>query len=348
MNWLSFGDIGTRIDNISAFQPRSDFEKKIINFIADWQSNVTSYSFHTSGSTGTPKTIRLSKQQMTASAEATVSVLGLVPGQTSLLCINPDFIGGKMMIVRALLNRMNLIAVPPSSNPLLSIDAPVHFTAMVPLQVKTVLKYAATGKKLNRIGKLLIGGAPADGALRRQLKTLDTEVYSTYGMTETASHVALENLSRHGEEGCFTALPNVHLSVDARNCLVINAPMTGDVDVVTNDVVTLVNPQQFGWLGRYDNVINSGGIKIHPEQLEKRIMQVLRSHHFDNRLFVTAKKDERLGQKVVLVMEGNALPTDRIRAILKASLDNYTTPREIVVVEKFQETATGKIIRKPT
>ncbi len=348
MSWISFGVHPISIDQLSTYLPKNDFERSTLQFINDWSNGGNSFSIQTSGSTGKPKIIIVSRQQMVESAKATIKALKLMPGQTSLLCMAPKFIGGKMMIVRSLLRDMNIVAVAPSSDPLKVLTESIDFTAMVPLQVKTILEDSESTKKLSQINNVLIGGGSVDSTLQKQLKALNIQAYSTYGMTETVSHIALKKLDYSGSENYFTALDGVSISIDNRNCLVVNAPMTNNIDIVTNDVVEIIDFKKFKWLGRYDNVINSGGIKIHPEKLEGKISGLLAKHGFNKRLFVFGKDDNLLGQKLVLVLEGSQITESLAQELLKASLDKYEVPKEILFSEKFIETQNGKIQRSKT
>jgi O-succinylbenzoic acid--CoA ligase len=307
-----------------------DFEKPVGDFLLDWFDSKAYIEMQTSGTTGAPKLISVSKQAMVESALATGDFFELHPGDKALHCLPVKYVAGKMMLVRAMILGLDLEFVAPSSHPLDHLDLDFDFVAMVPLQAQNSLV------ELKRVKKMIIGGAAINKNLEKQLLKLPTQVFETYGMTETITHIAARKLG----EKAFTVLPGVTISYDDRNCLVIHAPRISDDVIVTNDIVELVNENQFVFLGRMDNVINSGGIKLIPEQIEEKL-----AHHIHQRFFITSKPDPELGEKVVLVVEGEQhdLGDD-----LYDELDKYEKPKEIVFIKSFKETGSGKVMRKET
>ncbi|WP_343486510.1 AMP-binding protein [Allomuricauda sp. d1] len=312
------------------------FERHIGNFLLDWIGEKDTIAVQTSGSTGTPKTIQLKKEHIVNSASATGSFFDLKSGQSALLCLPCGFIAGKMMLVRALVLGLHLEYIEPISNPLAGMDKSYGFCAMVPLQAENSLP------KLTSIKKLIVGGAPISHVLGEKLKSLPTQVFETYGMTETITHIAAKRMDDEGS--FFKVLPNVTISKDKRGCLVIDAPNIGVHQLATNDLVELHGDDKFVWLGRYDNVINSGGIKLIPEQIEEKLNDIL-----DSRFFVVGIPDERLGEKLVLVVEGT-YDTEKLNEDVKKleSLSEYEVPKEILRAHKFIETGNGKIKRAAT
>ena len=307
-----------------------DFEKPVGDFLLDWFDSKSFIEMETSGTTGTPKTISVSKQAMVDSALATGDFFDLQPGNRALQCLPVKYVAGKMMLVRAMILGLDLEFVAPSSHPLDNNEINFDFVAMVPLQAQNSIA------ELKKVKKMIVGGASINKALEKQLLKLPTQVYETYGMTETITHIAARKLG----EKAFTVLPYVTISYDDRNCLVIHAPRISDEVILTNDIVELVNENQFLFLGRMDNVINSGGIKLIPEQIEEKLASKI-----SQRFFIASKPDNELGQKVVLVIEGE---NQEIDDSLYESLDKYEKPKEIVFVSKFKETGSGKILRKET
>lgn len=305
-----------------------DFEKPVGDFLLDWFDGKPFIEMQTSGTTGTPKLISISKQAMVESALATGDFFGLRPGDKALHCLPVKYVAGKMMLVRAMILGLDLEFVAPNSHPLDHVDMDFDFVAMVPLQAQNSLT------ELKRVKKMIVGGAAINKNLEKELLKLPTQVYETYGMTETITHIAARKLG----EKAFTVLPGVTISYDDRNCLVIHAPRISDDVIVTNDLVELLNENQFIFMGRVDNVINSGGIKLIPEQIEEKL-----SHQLTQRFFIASKPDAELGEKVILVIEGEAF--DLAEGVYKA-LDKYEKPKEVLFVPKFKETATGKIMRK--
>jgi O-succinylbenzoic acid--CoA ligase len=240
-------------------------------------------------------------------------------------------VAGKMMLVRAMILGLDLDFVAPSSHPLAHNDQKYDFVAMVPLQAQNSLK------ELKNVKKLIVGGAAVNKTLEKQLLKLSTQVYETYGMTETITHIAARELG----EKAFSVLPDVTVSYDDRNCLVIHAPRISEDVIVTNDIVELVNENQFVFLGRLDHVINSGGIKLIPEQIENKLISKI-----TQRFFIASKPDSELGERVILVIEGVSQDIDT--STLYQDLDKYEKPKEIVFIDQFKETASGKIMRKET
>ncbi len=311
-------------------------DKELAGFLLDWLYPKSTLLVNTSGSTGSPKTITLEKAKMIASAKATGAYFDLPEGTKALSCLSFNYIAGKMMLVRALTLGWQLEVVFPNKKPLSQTKIDFDFAAMVPLQVMGSMK------DLHRVKQIIVGGAPVSAVLEKQLRAVPAKMYATYGMTETITHVAIKKLNHRTEEeeesNVYEALPGVSFSVDERKCLVIDAPDVSSEKVVTNDVVDLLSETRFKWLGRADFVINSGGVKIHPEQVEQVLDLVI-----DAPFFVTSMPDETLGEKVVLVIEGNE---DSFPEIDYVGLDPYEIPKEIFFVKEFSYTTTGKINRK--
>ena len=307
-----------------------DFEKPVGDFLLDWFDSKPYIEMQTSGSTGTPKVIRVDKQAMVNSAMATGDFFELRSGNRALQCLPVKYVAGKMMLIRSIILGLDLDYVAPTSHPMKDLDDQKYdFAAMVPMQAQNSLA------ELRNVKKLIVGGARISASLEKELMKLSTEVYETYGMTETITHIAAKRVG----EKAFTVLPHVTISYDDRNCLVIHAPhIIAEEAVVTNDLVELVNENQFIFLGRLDNVINSGGVKIMPEQVEHKL-----DGKINHRFFIAAKEDAELGEKVVLVIEGDAFDVDKS---IFDTLDKYEHPREILFVPKFKETENGKVLRK--
>lgn len=307
-----------------------DWEKPVGDFLLDWFDGKTYIEMKTSGSTGAPKVIRVDKQAMVNSALATGDFFGLHSGNRALQCLPVKYVAGKMMLIRSIILGLDLDYVAPTSHPMENLDDTNYdFVAMVPMQAQNSLN------ELKNVKKLIVGGARIRKKLEKDLIKLPTEVYETYGMTETITHIAAKKV---GEKE-FTVLPHVTISYDDRNCLVIHAPhIIAEETVITNDLVELVNENQFLFLGRIDNIINSGGVKIMPEQVEKKL-----DGKVDRRFFIASKDDAELGEKVVLVVEGESFDIDK--AIFDG-LDKYERPKEIVFVNNFKETENGKVLRK--
>jgi O-succinylbenzoic acid--CoA ligase len=267
---------------------------------------------------------------MLDSALATGDFFGLQPGDTMLHCLPTNYVAGKMMFVRSFILGLEMKFVEPSSDPLKNIDEKFDFCAMVPLQAKNSLEKLKAGK----IKKLIIGGVKVHKALEKELMKLPMEIYETYGMTETITHIAAKKIG----EKAFTVLPNVKIYTDERKCLVIKAKNISNDEIVTNDIVNLISDKQFSWKGRYDNIINSGGVKLMPETIEDKLSTLI-----PRRYFVSGQADETLGEKVVLYVEGeNLVIEDTVFEVL----DKFEKPKDVIFIPKFKETATGKIMRR--
>lgn len=319
----------------------TSFETSLISFIREWQSGVQEFKLFTSGSTGAPKEIKLTREQLKQSARRTISALGLQERVPAFVCLDTKNIAGKMMVVRAIEANMEIVAVEPSSNPFqtLSLDFIGGFTALVPLQFQEIIKHPASLQKLNTMKNVIIGGAAVNSLLRKESANLKCAVYATYGMTETVSHIALQRLNGPQASDYFTTLVGIKINTDKRGCLVIQVPEFPE-PIVTNDIVELISANQFRWLGRYDNVINSGGFKISPEKIEREVERLLPDQAF----FVTSILDERLGEKLVLIVEGSQ-PNIDISAL---QLHPYEIPKDVILLPEFTRTETGKINRSKT
>jgi len=288
--------------------------------------------------------------QMITSARMTENALGLKQNYTTLVCLDTNYIAGQMMLVRSFVTGMNIVAVEPTANPLSSIpdDLIIDFAAFVPYQLQTML--TSDRQKLNRIGMAIIGGAMVDPILANQLINLSCQFYATYGMTETISHVALKKLNGSNADEEFRILPGVSIRTDHRECLNIKTSFLEN-EVVTNDIVELKGSNQFQWLGRWDNVINSGGVKVIPEKIERKLTFAFDQLQLDNRFFVAGLPDLSLGHKVCLVMEGNKPNDHQLEKLwekIREVLPKYETPKEIRWIKKFNETRTGKVKRLET
>lgn len=304
-----------------------EFERAVGDFLLDWFDGRSYIEMNTSGTTGKPKMIRVEKQAMVNSALATGDFFELEPGNKALHCLPAKYIAGKMMFVRGFILGLDMDFVAPDSHPLQNCDTKYDFAAMVPLQAQHSID------KLPNVKKLIIGGVRIDKSLEAELLKLPTKVYETYGMTETITHIAAKPVG----EAAFTVLPHVTISYNEKNCLVIHAPRISKGVIITNDIVELVNENQFIFLGRADNIINSGGIKHLPEQIERKLSGKIKS-----RYFIGGIPDAELGDKLVLVIEGDPYPIDDS---IFSVLQKYEKPKEILFVPKFAETGSGKIVR---
>ncbi|MEX2336535.1 MAG: AMP-binding protein [Fulvivirga sp.] len=349
-SFIQINDRQISLDEIKNHAPSSPFEGNAVTFIKLWLSGENIFELETSGSTGVPKTINIIRKQMEASARFTVETLGLKPGQTVLVCLDTSYIAGKMILVRALVNNMNIVLQPPSANPLLHLDASPDFVALVPLQLQEILKEKRSADKLDKMQAVIVGGAPVNSSLESKIQSIKAPVYATYGMTETVSHIALKKLNGADRSDVFKAFEEVKLGLDERGCLTIQSVLTNNKKIITNDRVILLDDHHFDWLGRIDNVINSGGVKVQSEKVEKVAELVFGQLNIPNRFFIAGLPDERLGEKIVLAIEApKPLPQESlIMEMLKKQLSLYELPKEVIYISEFKETATGKMNRRQT
>lgn len=322
------------------------FEERVGNFLLDWlNDDYEDIKVRTSGSTGDPKPIYIEKDKMINSAIATGENFKVKEKTKALLCIPAKNIGGMMMLVRAMALGWHLDIIKPSSIPLDNTYKNYEFCAMTPFQVDNSLN------RLHLIKKLIIGGGQVSENLKLRVQGIPTKIYETFGMTETISHIAARKVnhikSSDSNNIPFKTLPKVKVTANENNQLIINAPKLFKEPVLTNDIVSIVSPEKFYWKGRVDNVINSGGVKIHPEMVEKKLQKLI-----TQRFFVAGIPDDALGEKLVLFIE---LPySERMKSDIKEAIDNldslkkFENPKDICLVEKFQETANGKVNRNRT
>lgn len=322
------------------------YEERFGNFLLDWlNDDYKDIKVRTSGSTGKPKVIFIDKQKMVNSALATGKHFKVKEETKALMCLPPKHIGGMMMIVRAMTLGWHLDIVKPTSNPLDKLYKTYDFCAMTPFQLDNSLS------RLHLIKKLIVGGGHISENLKQMVQGIPTKVYETFGMTETVSHIAARKVnnrkSNYPEAKPFKTLPKISVSSNENDQLIIKAPNLFDEPLLTNDVVEIETYKKFYWKGRVDNVINTGGVKIHPEEIEKKLQKLI-----TQRFFISAIPDDALGEKVVLFVELSF--SEKIINDLREAIDNmeelgkYEKPKKIYLVEKFEETSSGKISRKRT
>ncbi len=339
-------------DQLAHYARLPAYAQEALQFCHQWVQGTEHFVQHTSGSTGKPKPIRIGREQMQASARMTINALGLKAGEQALVCLSANYIAGKMMLVRAMEVGMHVVIVPPSSQPLRDITTSVDFMAVVPLQLKTILD---TGQEkqthqLNKMRAIIVGGGTVSHELEKSIREkLKCPVYSTYGMTETVSHIALRRLNAAESTDLYQTLPEVEIKTDHRSCLMIRGAVTNQQWLTTNDVVEIHDRSHFRWLGRADHVINSGGIKIQTEALEVKLEKGIKLLGKDRQYFVTGLPDEKLGESVTLVVEGSE-PSASVLQLLKQwlaeNINVYEQPKQFLFISEFRLTSTGKIMRR--
>jgi len=318
-----------------------EWQKNIVSFLKQWFNNEEEVLVQTSGSTGNPQIIHLSKSKMRVSASMTCDYFGLKPLDSVLLCLSADNIAGKMMLVRAMERGLHLVAVNPVGCPLSDIKEKVKFSAMVPLQVQHCLDRNC----LDKTDIVLIGGIAISNKMQEELLKHTVGCYISYGMTETMSHVALKKLNGPDASDWYEGLDDICFSLDERSCLEIQAPKLGIENLQTNDLCELRGNHHFRWLGRYDFVINSGGVKVSPEQLEKLLSPYLIFPYF-----ISGLPSEKFGEQIILYIEAPSLeviPLPQIQQIIR-TWPKYKQPKDILWLTDFVYTSSGKINRNAT
>lgn len=353
--WVNLNGIIYNLDQLKSGSFKSNlnsFELSTLNFCHDWLTGRQEFQLQTSGSTGAPKIITITRKQMEASASLTIKALKLRPDYTALVCLDTKYIAGQMMLVRCLTHGMNIIAVDPSANPFEKINSSlsIDFAAFVPYQIQTILN-SSNSTRLSELKCAIIGGAPLDLIIKNGLQFYGCRFYATYGMTETISHVALQQLNGEQAQVYFEVLDGINISKDERECLVIQASYLTSEKIITNDLVEIIDEKKFRWLGRWDNVINSGGVKVVPETVELAVQEIFDSLKLTNQFFVAGLPDEKLNQKVALIVEGSSFTNDtqwNIEKELEEKIGRYERPKELKFIGNFMRTENGKVKRDDT
>jgi o-succinylbenzoate---CoA ligase len=317
-------------------EPANSWRNAVYFFLKYWFDDSDVIITHTSGSTGEPKEIRLSKEILRNSARMTNAFFGLDASKTALLCLPVSYIAGKMMLVRAMVGRFNLICVEPKANPFENLKIPVDFTAITPYQ----LHHSGETLKTASVKNIIVGGSAVSSRLETLAADIPARMYETYGMTETASHIALRCFNGAEKSDYFTALAGVALRQDERGCLAITAPHLHSQNLITNDIVEMQGENQFKWLGRADAVINTGGVKIFPEQVEKKLEAIIPGN-----FFISSLPDEQLGEKVILLIESDT-EISSLNIALKQLLSPYEQPKQVIYLPRFVYSPNNKILRK--
>lgn len=323
-------------------QPGETWAAAVVDFLSNWFDESDEIITRTSGSTGIPKEIKLKKEAMRNSARMTNSFFGLEESKSALLCLPASYIAGKMMLVRALVGGFNLLVVEPSANPFENVQLAIDFTAITPYQLYHSVETLTT----KQIKNVIVGGGQLSSRLENLVQHSEIAFYETYGMTETCSHIALRRVNGVDKSDVFTVLKGVGIAIDSRNCLIINAPHLHEELIQTNDLVAINGTSSFKWLGRFDSIINSGGVKVHPEQVEKQLEELI-----PQRFFIAGVPDEVLENKVVLVIESESYSLSdqqQLRTSMEQLLKRYEIPKEIYFVNAFVSSEGNKILRKET
>lgn len=332
-------------------EPVNSFQEEVFDFCRQWKLGKNEFLFHTSGSTGKPKPIYLSRLSMIESANMTMDWLHLQEGDNVLLCLPIEYIAGAMMLVRALVLKLNIVLVEPSQNPLEEITKPIniHLASFVTTQWSTILQSNPNlFTFFSEVKGILIGGSELTSSVELLTKEIQLPIFQTYGMTETSSHIAFRQIS--SEDAIYQCLKGVQIKLNDQGCLCIHSPSTLNQWIETNDVAELIHVNQFSILGRTDFVINSGGRKIHPEIIEKCCHSFFAQHSITCKTFAYGLDDDFFGQKLVLFIETIDELNIQLQLIeyLKLNLESWEVPKQFIVLPEFLYTKTGKIDRPNT
>lgn len=311
------------------------FQLELFRFLEDWFSDSPEITIHTSGSTGKPKPMSVKKKYLIQSAEQTCSYLDLKPLDKILLCMSLHFIAGKMMVVRAIVAGLDLYLVEPSGRPLEHIDQPFRFASMVPLQIYNTLEHSIERERLQKIEILLIGGAAIDPDLEMRLTDFPQAVFASYGMAETVSHIALRRVNGPTASNLFSPLPSVKVCLSEEQTLQIHAPMVSSQIVQTNDLAEVFPDGRFRIVGRKDNVVITGGLKVQVETLEALIGQIIKVP-----FAITSQPDPKFGEILILVVE-QAID----KHLLTDQIPTYQLPKKVLQINVLPRTESGKINR---
>ncbi|MGL5980533.1 MAG: AMP-binding protein [Phocaeicola sp.] len=312
---------------------------ELAEFLTEWFDSSPTLTVQTSGSTGSPKSLLVEKRRMMASAVATCQFLQLKEMDSALLCMSTRYIAGKMMVVRALVASLNLITVPPSSHPLAEVREAPTFAAMIPMQLHHSLQQPEERKLLTQIKQLIIGGGAIHPEIEEEIRNFPHQVWSTYGMTETLSHIALRQINGTHRSKNYKPLPGIELTTNKEGQLIIDAPALCKEQLITNDIVSFNEVGEFLVRGRKDNTLNSGGVKIQVEEVETLLQTKLK-----NPFAITSIADKQWGDKMVLLTTQTTI--EEVKAICQQLLPPYWQPKEIFVTKEIPLTETGKVNRE--
>lgn len=312
-----------------------DYLNSILNFLSFWKIKEQ-FKIMSSGTTGAKKELSFSKKSLIRSAQITIDAFSLKEGDLVINALPLTFVAGKMMFVRAIVGKLRVLVVEPSANPIVKLENKISFSAFTPYQLQHIIEESA--EKLSLFNKIIIGGSKISDKLDSLIQSTKAEIYETFGMSETLTHIALRPVNGKGKSDYFSVLPAFTISTNEDDCLLINAKHIGNTSIETNDIIRLEGKREFQWVGRKDNVINSGGVKLFPEEIEKKLSKVI-----DQPFMICKTMDDDLGEKVVLVIESKN--DIKLTDINFSHLSKYEIPKELRLLNQLPRNKNGKLIR---
>jgi len=351
--WILYKGTCYSLDEfIRCFEAENSMAGASADVLRSWLENQDSFTLSTSGSTGQPSLITFSRKQLEYSALQTINFFGLTAGDTLFLCLPVKKVAGFMMLIRALTGKMNIVMSEPSALPEIPAREEIHIdlAAFIPFQLQNLIQSKPEMiEKLKGCKGVIAGGNAVNSFQEKLFENMPFTVYETYGMTETLTHIALRKLNHPGKQAFFTLLPEVEISLNEENCLMIRSTVTNNKWLETNDIAEILSKKSFIIKGRKDFVINSGGIKINPEFIEQKIFGVLHVLTGGKTFYVTGKRDEKYGEKICLVIESDEPEGELKEKIINTCndlLEKHEKIKEIICQNEISRTETGKIIRK--
>ncbi len=299
-----------------------------------WYKGDSSFEFQTSGSTSRPKIITFHRSQVEASCKQTIDYFGLNKGDKLLLCLPLSYVAGKMMLLRAIVGGFKLFLSEDNKFPWSGLNETIDFGAMVPMQLDRL----ENREQSLKIRHLLLGGAPLQSRHISQIKDLGLKAYESFGMTETLSHFAMKRLFLNEE--AYTLLPNVKIKYGNDNVLSVIVPWIKNDWLQTDDVVEIQGVNKFIWKGRQSNVINSGGVKLHPESIESKLQSFFSSRAY----FIYSLPSSKYGEKIGLFIEG--APINNIENQLSSCLSSKERPKAVYYIPQFKYSTAGKLLKR--
>lgn len=351
---------------------------ELIEFIDRWNNQNPTMLVQTSGSTGKPKEMHVSKAMMIESAKMTINALGLNKDTIALLNLPIKYISGQMMVIRSIIGNYKLVEGLVTGHPLKDFDImhgnnkPITFAAMTPMQVYNTSLVPQEWNSLAKINTLIIGGGAISNELEKKLQTIPIKIYATYGMTETLSHIALRPVNGPYKSNYFTPFKGIDIKTDFEGKLHIDAPKICTKHLITNDIVEIIKTNKnisntssneissidrstisntkrnvslkFKFIGRLDNVVNSGGVKIHIEEVENKIIEYYRNNKKRLKEFdfaISYIPDTTYGEMLVLLDTTSSLSIDQFDF-----LDSIKRPKKVIQINEIPLTSTNKINRR--